>query len=143
MSGVPERSVTLLLPSSNPPVTSQPGVHHEPLPPQPRSPSRSQLHSQAMHPHSQLYPQHEPPMDPTSRAEEAAVIQSHQGSPLHLSADSACSSSSLPGRGPVLKPPTMSQWGENVTLMSTSVGMGRMADLTFSTELNVLEGRVE
>uniref|UniRef100_A0A672IN94 Orofacial cleft 1 candidate gene 1 protein n=1 Tax=Salarias fasciatus TaxID=181472 RepID=A0A672IN94_SALFA len=30
-----------------------------------------------------------------------------------LSSDSACSSSSLPGRGPTLKPPTMPQWGEN------------------------------
>lgn len=131
-SGVPERSVTLSIPLSNPPVMPQPEVHHEQLPHQPQSPSQSQLRQQAMHPQSQLYPQHEPHVGTSSRAGEPAVVHSHQGSPLHLSADSACSSSSLPGRGPMLKPPTMPQWGENVTLMSASIGIGRMAGLTSS-----------
>ncbi|CAK6951893.1 uncharacterized protein LOC128382338 [Scomber scombrus] len=97
-SGVPERSVTLSIPLSNPPVMPQPEVHHEQLPRQPQSPSRSQLRPQAMHPQSQLYPQHEPHVGPSSRAGEPAVVHSHQGSPLHLLADSACSSSSLPGK---------------------------------------------
>ncbi|XP_044195850.1 uncharacterized protein ofcc1 isoform X1 [Thunnus albacares] len=132
-SGVPERSVTLLIPLSNPPVMPQPEVHHDQLPPRPQHPSQSQLCPQPIHPQSQLYQQHEPHAGPSSRAGEPAVVHSHRGSPFHLSADLACSSSSLPGRGPMLKPPTMPQWGENVTLMSTCIGIGRMAGLTYST----------
>uniref|UniRef100_A0A667Z9G2 Orofacial cleft 1 candidate gene 1 protein n=1 Tax=Myripristis murdjan TaxID=586833 RepID=A0A667Z9G2_9TELE len=52
------------------------------------------------HPHSQLHPQphpqHQLHAGPSSKAGEPAVEHSHRGSPLHLSADSACSSSSLP-----------------------------------------------
>ncbi|KAM7390659.1 hypothetical protein PAMA_008716 [Pampus argenteus] len=95
-SGVPERSVTLLIPLLNAPVMSQPEVHHDQLPSEP--PSQSQLCPQPIHPMSQLYPQHEPHAGPSSRAVEPAVLHSHRGSPLHLSADSACSSSSLPGK---------------------------------------------
>ncbi|XP_033494445.2 uncharacterized protein ofcc1 [Epinephelus lanceolatus] len=94
-SGGPERCITLSVPPPNPPVMPQPEVLHDqtqgqpPLQPQP--PSQGQLRHQ-------LYPQQQAHAGPSSRAGEPAVVHSHRGSPLHLSADSACSSSSLPGK---------------------------------------------
>ncbi|XP_054479389.1 uncharacterized protein ofcc1 [Anoplopoma fimbria] len=102
MSGGPERCITLSIPPSNPPVMSQPEVHRDEqqvqLPLQPHPPSQAHLHLQPIHPHSQLNPQQHLRAGPSSRAGEPAVVPSHRGSPLHLSADSACSSSSLPGK---------------------------------------------
>ncbi|KAM9337559.1 uncharacterized protein ofcc1 [Symphorus nematophorus] len=96
-SGGPKRCITLSVPPSNPSAMPQPEVHHEQtqvqLPVQP--PSQAQLRP---HPQSQLYPQQQSQVGPSSRAGEHTVLHSHRGSPLHLSADSACSSSSLPGK---------------------------------------------
>lgn len=101
------------------PVTPQHEAHHDHhqrhLPLQP-------LPSSVVHCQSQLQPQTQLIAGPSSRARDPTVVNSLRGSPLHLSADSACSSSSLPGRGPLIKPPTMTQWGENVTLMSPALG---------------------
>ncbi|XP_068438515.1 uncharacterized protein ofcc1 isoform X9 [Clinocottus analis] len=95
----PERCITLSIPPPNP---AHPEVHHDrpqcQLPLQPQPPSQAQLTPQPSHPQSQLYPQQQPHAGPSSRAGEPAVVHSHRGSPLHLSADSACSSSSLPGK---------------------------------------------
>ncbi|XP_035862182.1 uncharacterized protein ofcc1 [Sander lucioperca] len=97
-SGGPERCITLSIPPPNPFVVPQPEVHHDQpqgqLPLQP--PSQAQLRPHPIHP--QLYPQQQPRAGPSSRAGEPSVVHSHRGSPLHLSADSACSSSSLPGK---------------------------------------------
>ncbi|KAM4534489.1 uncharacterized protein ofcc1 [Odontesthes bonariensis] len=97
-SGKQELFSAASIPPSNPPVIPKPDVHHDQpnnqQPPQPRPPTQSQLFRQPIHPHSQqqLY------TDPSCRAGEPTVVHSHQGSPLHLSADSTCSSSSLPGK---------------------------------------------
>ncbi|XP_071342021.1 uncharacterized protein ofcc1 [Trachinotus anak] len=94
----PEHGVAVPIPPANPQVIPQLEVHHDhpqsqlPLQPQP------QLCIQPIHPQPQLYPQQQPHAGPSSRAGEPAVVYSHRGSPLHLSADSACSSSSLPGK---------------------------------------------
>ncbi|XP_044033136.1 uncharacterized protein ofcc1 isoform X7 [Siniperca chuatsi] len=100
--GVPERCITLSIPPPNPLVMPQPEVHHDQpkgqLPLQPQPLSQTQLRPQPIHRQSQLYPQQQPHAGPSNRAGEPAVIHSHRGSPLHLSADSACSSSSLPGK---------------------------------------------
>ncbi len=126
LTGEPERCITQSIPPPNPYVMQQSEVHHEQpqgqLPIQARPPTQVQLRPQLSQPQSQSYPQHQLHAGPSSRAAEPAVVHSHRGSPLHLSADSACSSSSLPGRGSMLKPPTMPQWGENVTLMSQALG---------------------
>jgi len=125
-SGGPERCITLSIPPPDPSVMSQSEVHHDQpqcrLPLQSQPQSQTPLTPQPIHPQFQLYPQQQPHAGPSSRAGEPAVVHSQRGSPLHLSADSACSSSSLPGRGPMLKPPTMPQWGENVTVMSQALG---------------------
>lgn len=124
MSEGPEHGITVLIPPAKPPAMPHPEVHHDPL--QSQLPLQPQLCTQSIHPQPQLYPQQQqqqqPHAGPSSRAAELTVVYSHRGSPLHLSADSACSSSSLPGRGPLFKPPTMPQWGENVTLMSPALG---------------------
>uniref|UniRef100_A0A3Q3GT59 Orofacial cleft 1 candidate 1 n=1 Tax=Labrus bergylta TaxID=56723 RepID=A0A3Q3GT59_9LABR len=110
-SGGPERCITLSIPSAN----HQPVVQYDQpqgqLPPQPQPLSQTQLRPHFIHPQSQLNPQQQPHAGPSSRAGEPAVVHSHRGSPLHLSADSACSSSSLPGRGPMLKPPNYATVG--------------------------------
>uniref|UniRef100_A0A3Q1IUV5 Uncharacterized protein n=1 Tax=Anabas testudineus TaxID=64144 RepID=A0A3Q1IUV5_ANATE len=101
MSGGTEHSITVSLPPPDAPVTSQTDVHHcehqgqLPLQIQPAS----QLHQrpQPVHFHSQLYHHHQLHAGPSSRTGEPAVVHSHRGSSLHLSADSACSSSSMPG----------------------------------------------
>uniref|UniRef100_A0A4W6D1D3 Orofacial cleft 1 candidate gene 1 protein n=1 Tax=Lates calcarifer TaxID=8187 RepID=A0A4W6D1D3_LATCA len=97
----PERGITVSIPPANLAVMPQPEVHHDQpqsqLPLHPQLPSQSQLCPQPIHPQPQLYPQQQPHPGPSSRAGEPAVVYSHRGSPLHLSADSACSSSSLPG----------------------------------------------
>ncbi|KAM8881627.1 uncharacterized protein ofcc1 [Synchiropus picturatus] len=90
-SGVSESSVTLLIPPS---VTLQPEVHQSQTPSQLKPLSGSQLRPRPIH--SQLDPQHH--AGPSCRGAEVGVHHYHQGSPLHLSADSACSSSSLPGK---------------------------------------------
>uniref|UniRef100_A0A8C4E6B2 Orofacial cleft 1 candidate gene 1 protein n=1 Tax=Dicentrarchus labrax TaxID=13489 RepID=A0A8C4E6B2_DICLA len=101
-SGGSECCITLPLLPPNPPVMPQPEVHIEQaqgqLPLQPQPQSQAQLRPQPIHPQSQFYPQKQRHASPSSRAGEPAVVHSHRGSPLHLSADSACSSSSLPGR---------------------------------------------
>uniref|UniRef100_A0A8C2XDW6 Orofacial cleft 1 candidate gene 1 protein n=1 Tax=Cyclopterus lumpus TaxID=8103 RepID=A0A8C2XDW6_CYCLU len=101
-SGGPERCITLSIPPPDPSVMSQSEVHHDQpqcqLPHQPQPQSQAQLTPQPIHPQSQLYSQQQSHAGPSSRAGEPAVVHSHRGSPLHLSADSACSSSSLPGR---------------------------------------------
>uniref|UniRef100_A0A673B3N4 Orofacial cleft 1 candidate gene 1 protein n=1 Tax=Sphaeramia orbicularis TaxID=375764 RepID=A0A673B3N4_9TELE len=89
--GAPERCITLSIPPSNPPVVPHPEVHLD----QPQDQLPFQL--QPMNPQSQLYSQHHLHAGPSNRAGETAVVHSHRGSSLHLSADSACSSSSLPG----------------------------------------------
>ncbi|XP_028289185.1 uncharacterized protein ofcc1 [Parambassis ranga] len=93
-SGRPEPCITVSIPSSNPSVIPQSEVHHDQL--------QSQL---PLHPQSQLClptvqaeSQQQPHTDPSCRAAEPTVVHSHRGSPLNLSADSACSSSSLPGK---------------------------------------------
>ncbi|XP_039983470.1 uncharacterized protein ofcc1 [Xiphias gladius] len=87
---------------SIPPVMPQPEVHHDQpqhqLPLQPRPPSQSQICPQPILPQPQLYPQQQPHAGLRSRAGEPAMVHSHWGSPLHLSADSACASSFLTGR---------------------------------------------
>nr|XP_046227443.1 uncharacterized protein ofcc1 isoform X2 [Scatophagus argus] len=93
-SGGLESSTTLSIPPPNPTATPQPEVHHE----QPQHRLPLQLRPQPVHPQPHLFPQQQPHAGPSSRAAEPAVVQSHRGSPLHLSADSACSSSSLPGK---------------------------------------------
>ncbi|XP_034416629.1 uncharacterized protein ofcc1 [Cyclopterus lumpus] len=101
-SGGPERCITLSIPPPDPSVMSQSEVHHDQpqcqLPHQPQPQSQAQLTPQPIHPQSQLYSQQQSHAGPSSRAGEPAVVHSHRGSPLHLSADSACSSSSLPGK---------------------------------------------
>uniref|UniRef100_A0A3Q3VXF9 Uncharacterized protein n=1 Tax=Mola mola TaxID=94237 RepID=A0A3Q3VXF9_MOLML len=81
------------------------------LPCQPQPSPQAELHPQSIHSQSQLYLQQQ--QHACSSCTAGAVVHSHQGSPLHLSADSACSSSSLPGRGSMLYSPTIPQWGEN------------------------------
>uniref|UniRef100_A0A3P8RR15 Orofacial cleft 1 candidate gene 1 protein n=1 Tax=Amphiprion percula TaxID=161767 RepID=A0A3P8RR15_AMPPE len=94
-SGGPEHCITVLIPPSNLPVMPQPAVHHDQpqnqLPLQPSS--QSQFCPQLIHPQSQQQGH----TGPSCRSGEPTVLHSHRGSPLHLSADSACSSSSLPG----------------------------------------------
>ncbi|XP_068565345.1 uncharacterized protein [Cebidichthys violaceus] len=92
----PERCITPSIPLPNPRVVSQPEVHHDQL--QGQLPLQPQLTTRPIHPQSQLYLQQQPHAGPSSRAGEPAVVHSHRGSLLHLSADSACSSSSLPGK---------------------------------------------
>lgn len=92
-----EHCITVSVPPPDPPVISQTEVH--------RDQHRSQLPLQTHHA-SQLHlrpqPTHFHPQQlhagPSSRAGEPAVVHSHRGSSLHLSAVSACSSSSMPGR---------------------------------------------
>ncbi|AWP20824.1 putative orofacial cleft 1 candidate 1 protein [Scophthalmus maximus] len=94
----PEHGITVLIPPAKPPAMPHPEVHHDPL--QSQLPLQPQLCTQSIHPQPQLYPQQQqqqPHAGPSSRAAELTVVYSHRGSPLHLSADSACSSSSLPG----------------------------------------------
>ncbi|KAG7526889.1 hypothetical protein JOB18_046578 [Solea senegalensis] len=104
-TGVSKRSEennTGTLPPANPLVMPQPELRHDqrqsqlPLQSLPSSPP--QFCAQSIHPQSQLYPQPQPHAGPSSRAGEPGVAYSQRGSPLHLSADSACSSSSLPGK---------------------------------------------
>ncbi|XP_072234877.1 uncharacterized protein ofcc1 [Leuresthes tenuis] len=97
-SGKQELFSAASIPPSKSPVIPKPDVHQDPpnnqQPPQPQPPTQSQLFLQPIHPHSQqqLY------TDPSCRTGEPTMVHSHQGSPLHLSADSACSSSFLPGK---------------------------------------------
>ncbi|XP_041670644.1 uncharacterized protein ofcc1 [Cheilinus undulatus] len=97
-SGAPEHCITSSLTHSNHQNESQHDQSQSHLPPQLQPLSQSQLRQQFIHPQSQLNSQQQPHTGPSSRAGEPAVVHSHRGSPLHLSADSACSSSSLPGK---------------------------------------------
>ncbi|XP_062235994.1 uncharacterized protein ofcc1 [Platichthys flesus] len=112
-SGGPERGTTALPPPANPPVVPRPDGQRDPLqsqlPLQPQPSSQPQLCTQSIHPQSLSYPQQQPHAGPSGGAGEPAAVYSHRGSPLHLSADSACSSSSLPGRDP---PPISGNPGE-------------------------------
>uniref|UniRef100_A0A665V3Z9 Uncharacterized protein n=1 Tax=Echeneis naucrates TaxID=173247 RepID=A0A665V3Z9_ECHNA len=92
----PEPGITLPMPPPNSPVISKPGVQLD------HPHSQLQLQSQPLTtsqlcPQSQIYDQQHNHAGPSSRVGDAAVVYSERGSPLHLSADSACSSSSLPG----------------------------------------------
>lgn len=118
-SALPERSVTLLIP---PPGMLQPEVH----PDAPQPPSGSQLRP---------YPQHQPHAGPSSAAGEPTVVPSHRGSPLHLSADSALSSSSLPGRGSTLNPPDFAAVGRKCHPNVTSTGRGGEWQLSLTPPL--------
>uniref|UniRef100_A0A669EIX4 Orofacial cleft 1 candidate gene 1 protein n=1 Tax=Oreochromis niloticus TaxID=8128 RepID=A0A669EIX4_ORENI len=90
----PEHCITLSIPSSKQPIIPQSEVHQNQLPLQPKPPSQHQLCPQLVHPQSQQ----QACTDPSCRAGDPTVVHSHRGSPLNLSADSACSSSSLPGK---------------------------------------------
>ncbi|KAM4718248.1 uncharacterized protein ofcc1 [Anableps anableps] len=78
---------------SNPKILTKPNDHHD-LTLTQRPTSHSQICPRPLLLPSQqhLY------VGPSCRAGESTIVHSHQGSPLHLSADSACSSSSLPGK---------------------------------------------
>ncbi|XP_077411136.1 uncharacterized protein LOC144040641 [Vanacampus margaritifer] len=91
-SGATVFPVTLQMPPLKTHVMLQPAVQHSQLPAQ--APSGSRHDPQPNH--LQLNLRH---AGPSSGAGEPAVVRSPQDSPLHLSADSACSSSFLPGRG--------------------------------------------
>ncbi|XP_030254786.1 uncharacterized protein LOC115570384 isoform X1 [Sparus aurata] len=136
-SGGLEPCTARSVPPPNPVVLPQPEVHHEQtqgqLPLQPPPPSQPQLRPHPLHPQSQSYPHQQPHAGPSRGAGEPAVVHSHRGSPLHLSADSACSSSSLPGRGSMLKTPDYATVGRKCHLNVTSAGMGRVAGLTSSS----------
>ncbi|XP_074549949.1 uncharacterized protein ofcc1 isoform X3 [Halichoeres trimaculatus] len=97
-TGAQERCITLSVPSSNPSSEVQHDQSQCHLPSQPHPLSQTQLRPQFIHPQSHLNPQPQAHAGPSSRAGEPAVVHSHRGSPLHLSADFACSSSSLPGK---------------------------------------------
>uniref|UniRef100_A0A3Q2ZRT7 Orofacial cleft 1 candidate 1 n=1 Tax=Kryptolebias marmoratus TaxID=37003 RepID=A0A3Q2ZRT7_KRYMA len=86
-SSGPELFAAPSVSSSNPPVMTKPEVAQTPS--QPWLPSLPQL---CPRPVQLLH------AGPGCRAGEPAAVHSHQGSPVHLSADSACSSSSLPGK---------------------------------------------
>ncbi|XP_019731095.1 uncharacterized protein ofcc1 [Hippocampus comes] len=92
-SGSPECPVARRMPPLRTPAMLQPAVRHD-RPPG-RAPSGSKPDPQPTHP--QLNPLH---AGPSGGAGERAGMRSPRGSPLHLSADSACSSSSLPGKAP-------------------------------------------
>uniref|UniRef100_A0A3B5ABF3 Orofacial cleft 1 candidate 1 n=1 Tax=Stegastes partitus TaxID=144197 RepID=A0A3B5ABF3_9TELE len=94
-SGGQEHCITVSIPTSNLPVMPQPEVHHD----QPQNQLPLQLPSQSHFCPQPIHPQFQQQghAGPSRRAEEPTVLHSHRGSPLHLSADSACSSSSLPG----------------------------------------------
>ncbi|XP_057680658.1 uncharacterized protein ofcc1 isoform X1 [Corythoichthys intestinalis] len=79
-------AITLPMPPLNTLEMLQPTVQHS-------QPSGSKLDPQTVHPHLNLHC-----AGRSCGAGEAAVVHSPQGSPLHLSADSACSSSSLQGK---------------------------------------------
>ncbi|XP_067343104.1 uncharacterized protein ofcc1 [Channa argus] len=85
--------IGLSIPPHDHPVIPQPEDHYEQhqsqLPLQPAS--RVQLRPQ-------LYHQQQPYAGPSSKAADPAVVHSHRGSPIHLSAVSACSSSSILGK---------------------------------------------
>lgn len=122
----PECCITLSASPSLPLAMLRPETHHEQ--PQGSSPCRCQLSSntellpQPIRPQTQCHTQQRSHAGPDSTA--GAVLHSHQGSSPHLPADSACSSSFMPGRGSKGKKtgPTMPQWGENVTIMSSALG---------------------
>lgn len=139
-----EHCITVSVPPPNPPVISQTEVHHDQhqgqLPLQTHAASQLHLRPQPMHFHSQFHHQ-QLHAGPNSRAGEPAVVHSHRGSSLHLSAVSACSSSSMPGRVLMFKPQTMPQWEEKCN-QHWDENNGRSYVQQFSTEVDVLEGRV-
>uniref|UniRef100_A0A3P9PVM5 Uncharacterized LOC103482507 n=1 Tax=Poecilia reticulata TaxID=8081 RepID=A0A3P9PVM5_POERE len=78
---------------SNPKILSKPEDHHDlTLTQRPTSQSQICPHPLLLQSQQHLY------VGPGCRAGDSAVVLSQHGSPLHLSADSAGSSSSLPGR---------------------------------------------
>ncbi|XP_061778486.1 uncharacterized protein LOC133569914 [Nerophis ophidion] len=85
-SGAPECSIPPQTPPLNTSAVLQPAVRH--------SRPQSKRDPRPIHPQSQLNPLH---AGPSSGAREPAVMHSPRGSAFHLSADSPCSSSSLPG----------------------------------------------
>ncbi|XP_061661545.1 uncharacterized protein ofcc1 [Syngnathoides biaculeatus] len=91
--GASECFVTQQMRSLNGPVMLHRPVQHRQL--EPQAPSRSKVELQPIYPQlNQCYAGH------NNSAGEPPLVQSPQGSPLHLSDDSACSSSSLPGKDP-------------------------------------------
>ncbi|KAM4544136.1 uncharacterized protein ofcc1 [Fundulus diaphanus] len=83
---------------SHPKILTKPEDHHDltlaqlPLQPQPASHSRLCPRPLLLQSQQHLY------AGSSCRAGESSMAHSHQGSPLHRSAHSACSSSSLPGK---------------------------------------------
>lgn len=108
--------------SPHPPVVPQPEVYHcqhqNQLPPQ------LQLRPQ---PTELVSPLHHP--KPPNAVSCSRAGDPHRGSPLHLSADSACSTSSMPGTDPA-------SW------LLPVPQLGRPHLQQFSAEVDVLEGRV-
>uniref|UniRef100_M3ZYQ9 Uncharacterized LOC102232759 n=1 Tax=Xiphophorus maculatus TaxID=8083 RepID=M3ZYQ9_XIPMA len=92
-SGVTELFVAPSRSLSNPKILSKPEDHHDPtLTQRPTAQSQICPHPLLLQSQQHLH------VGPGCRAGESAAVLSQHGSPLHLSADSACSSSSLPGR---------------------------------------------
>ncbi|XP_029004837.1 uncharacterized protein ofcc1 isoform X3 [Betta splendens] len=91
-SGGPERCVTVSVPHPDPATASPPDVHYQQrrgqLPPQRESGSQFHLRPQPTHAHHQ-HPH---------AGSGGTAAQSRRASPLHLSADSACSASPVPGK---------------------------------------------
>ncbi|XP_034022118.1 uncharacterized protein ofcc1 [Thalassophryne amazonica] len=100
-SVMPEQCVALTIPPSNASVMPQTEVQQSQLPLEPptlsQPPAQSLLCLPHAHPQFLLSSQNQATAGLESRAGEPAWGHSHHGSPLHLSADSACSSTSLPG----------------------------------------------
>ncbi|XP_061122203.1 uncharacterized protein ofcc1 isoform X5 [Syngnathus typhle] len=91
--GASECPASLQMLPLNTPVMLKSAVQHSQVPGQ--APPGSKADPQPIHPQLNLLH-----AGPSSRAGEPGAVHSPQGSPLHLSADSACSSSSLPGKDP-------------------------------------------
>ncbi|KAM9332608.1 uncharacterized protein ofcc1 [Pholidichthys leucotaenia] len=93
-SGGAKDCVTVSVLPSKLPVMPQSNVHQNQVALEPQPPTQPQLCPPPVHPQSQQ----QPCTSPSCRAGEPTALPSQRGSPLHLSADSACSSSSLPGK---------------------------------------------
>lgn len=111
-------------------VTPQPEAQHEQ--PQGQQLSHAELLPRPVRSQTQRRTQRRSHAGPAGAA--GATLRSHPGSSSHLSADSACCSSLMPGRGfnglKKIKPPTMPQWGRKCHPNVTSAGMGRVADFS-------------
>ncbi|XP_056155177.1 uncharacterized protein ofcc1 [Lampris incognitus] len=126
-SRVSEHSVSPPIAPPHPPfVPTSPEVHHGPLSlarPQPQPSLQAQPRCQSpiqSYSHFQPHPQLQPHAGPKSK-----VVHSHRGSPLHLSADFACSSSSLqvPGRPGSCSPPLVDRTRWALRMLPSELGL--------------------